>query len=756
MKQLTQFVILTMVCLNAMAQKETANWYFGTGAGLDFNSGAPVVVNNGALNTTEGCSSMSDPLGNLLFYSEGLNIYNANHVPMPNGSGLQGGGSSSQSCIAFPSPAGNGLYYLFTVPDAAGPAGLCYNVIDMNANGGLGDVIIKNVNIVPGPVAEKLTSCKHANGTDYWVAVHGNSNSVYHAVLITAAGVQPPLSQTIGAGLTGIWTGGMSFNGSGTKLAMSTYDMHTMELIDFDNVTGVFSNPASFNFPTTYFPYSTEFSAAGNYLYCSNVDYTPGEIYQFDVNAGSNVNICASGISVHTFNDIPGDIQLALDGKLYFARYATNWLGVINAPDSGGSFCNPLTNAVNLAPGGSTLGLPDFVTNFLSTSASVKNLCFGDSTEFILGNPSSVAIASWDFGDPASGPNNTAYVLGPKHLFTAPGSYNVQLILVYTNLLSDTITIPVTINPLPIPNLGPDSTLCIGQFYNLNPGAFNNYLWNNGNTASNITTVASGTYTVTVTDAYGCKNSDSVALVFTACSQVIINISSSDSVFCDKNCIDFFDQTQNSPYSWTWYFTGASPATSTDQNPINICYNQYGKYDVTLVACNSIGCDSVVFTGFITEFQLPPAPVATLSGNTLSSTSAFSYQWFIVGDTTVYSTAQAFQPQVNGNYYVLISDSNGCQVPSNVISFAIGMNESLNDAGFMLLPNPANDLISISGPFMKDVTITIYDMAGKLIKALSEYATNNITINTNDFAAGSYQAQVIADDRVLWGRFVKE
>ncbi|MBK8846188.1 MAG: T9SS type A sorting domain-containing protein [Bacteroidetes bacterium] len=755
MKQISQ-VILLLLSMSAFAQKETANWYFGNNAGIDFNSGAPVVVNNGAISTTEGCASMSDPLGNLLFYSEGLTIYNANHVPMPNGSGLFGGGSSSQSCIAFPSPAGNGLYYMFTVPDAAGAAGLCYNVIDMNLNGGLGDVVTKNVNVVPGPVAEKLTACKHANGIDFWVSVHGNANAVYHTVLVTAAGVQPALSQTIGAGLTGIWTGGMSFNGNGTKLAMSTYDMHTMELIDFDNATGVFSNPASYIFPNTYYPYSTEFSASGNFLYCCNVDYTPGEIYQFDMNSGSNVNICASGISIHTFTDIPGDIQLALDGKMYFARYATSWVGVINAPDSAGSFCNPVTNGVNVSPGGCTLGLPDFVTNFLSTSASVKNLCFGDSTEFTLGNPASVVVSSWDFDDPASGPNNTSFILDPKHMFTAPGNYNVQLILVYTNLSSDTITIPVTINPLPTPNLGPDSTLCIGQLYNLNPGAYNSYLWSNGNSANNITAAASGTYTVTVTDINGCKNVDSVALVFTACAQVIVNISSSDSLFCDKNCIDFFDQTLNSPYSWTWYFSGASPASSTDQNPTNICYNQYGKFDVILVACNSIGCDSVFFPGFITEFQLPTAPIATLVGVTLNSTQAFSYQWFIVGDTTVYSTAQSFQPIVNGNYYVLIADSNGCQVPSNVIAFTIGIGESLTDAGFILSPNPANDMIALTGPYMQNVTITVYDVAGKVIQSLSSINTNRISISTQTLATGCYHVQVIADNSVLWGRFVRE
>ena len=79
-------VAICNICsLYASAQGESNIWYFGNGAGLDFNSGGPVALNNGSLFTTEGCATMSDKAGNLLFYTNGVTVWNAQHGVMSNG-----------------------------------------------------------------------------------------------------------------------------------------------------------------------------------------------------------------------------------------------------------------------------------------------------------------------------------------------------------------------------------------------------------------------------------------------------------------------------------------------------------------------------------------------------------------------------------------------------------------------------------------------------------------------------------------------
>ncbi len=69
--------------------------------------------------------------------------------------------------------------------------------------------------------------------------------------------------------------------------------------------------------------------------------------------------------------------------------------------------------------------------------------------------------------------------------------------------------------------------------------------------------------------------------------------------------VNFYDQSLYAPTSWNWSFPGGTPSTSTAQNPSNIVYNTPGTYDVTLVACNSNGCDTLTKANYITVLPMP-------------------------------------------------------------------------------------------------------------------------------------------------------
>jgi PKD repeat protein len=104
---------------------------------------------------------------------------------------------------------------------------------------------------------------------------------------------------------------------------------------------------------------------------------------------------------------------------------------------------------------------------------------------------------------------------------------------------------------------------------------------------------------------------------------------------CLGQCINFTDNSTNTPTSWNWTFNGANPATSTLQNPMVICYNTPGTYNVTLQACNSYGCNTtataiVVSTQATPTVTLSSAPSATIcagSSTTLSASGASTYSW---------------------------------------------------------------------------------------------------------------------------------
>ncbi len=67
--------------------KQANNWYFGNNAGITFNTpdGSPQAVFDGQINQYEGCASISDYNGNLLFYTDGVTVWNSMHDTMPNG-----------------------------------------------------------------------------------------------------------------------------------------------------------------------------------------------------------------------------------------------------------------------------------------------------------------------------------------------------------------------------------------------------------------------------------------------------------------------------------------------------------------------------------------------------------------------------------------------------------------------------------------------------------------------------------------------
>ena len=89
---------------------------------------------------------------------------------MPNGTGLLGDDSSTQSAVILKKPGSTYIYYLITVdgPLAGGTGGLRYSEVDMTLDGGLGDINTnKNIQIIAG-TCEKVTAIKHQNGTDFW------------------------------------------------------------------------------------------------------------------------------------------------------------------------------------------------------------------------------------------------------------------------------------------------------------------------------------------------------------------------------------------------------------------------------------------------------------------------------------------------------------------------------------------------------------------------------------------------------------
>lgn len=382
-KALIMRKIFLLICVlftqHLFAQHEADNWYFGTFAGLTFSTNPPSYLSGGQINTPEGCSSVSDAAGNLLFYSDGILVWDRNSNVMPNGMGLLGGASSTQSCVVVPLPGSSTSYFLFTPPQASSGSPLTFSMVDMNLNSGLGDVINKNMPLF-SPSTEKVTAVRHHNGTDYWVVGHAFNSNSFFSYLVTSFGVNstPVISNvgTVNGGSINNTFGYLKSSPCGNKLANAIYGDDIFEMYDFNDSTGVVSNPltlATWTGQHSSGVYGTEFSPDNTKLYASII--TPAMVIQYDLTAASNAAIIASadtvGVSPTNFN---GALQNGPDGRMYLAKYGDSFVGCITQPNLAGASCAYVENYVSISPATGTIGLPNFLpTYFCGLQVNVTN-----------------------------------------------------------------------------------------------------------------------------------------------------------------------------------------------------------------------------------------------------------------------------------------------------------------------------------------------------------------------------------------------
>lgn len=396
-KKLLLSFFLSATCLSLAAQHEADKWYFGALAGLDFSSGTPVPI-SGSLYSAEGSAAVSSATGDLLFYTDGVSVWDSADVIMPNGSGLMGDASSTQTALIVPSPASSSQYYIFTTAADGGPDGFRYSLVDMTLNGGSGDVSTKNV-AVTDSVTEKLSAVSDLSGTGYWIMIHKWGNNKFYAYHLTSSGLSAPVISSVGSVHTATGTnafqntyGQMKFNMCGDKLALAMGHLNTIELFDFDKSTGVVSNPISL--PMSYTVYGLEFSKNSGLLYVTSYDPL-STLNQFNISLGTQALIAASKMALSTTDGLYA-LQMGPDGKIYVAQsFSSPFIGVINDPEVYGVGANFSDMAILIDPDGNGvmggLGLPTLLQDYLKSGVTCSvgiNEASQETGMMIYPNPS--------------------------------------------------------------------------------------------------------------------------------------------------------------------------------------------------------------------------------------------------------------------------------------------------------------------------------------------------------------------------------
>lgn len=371
-------------------------WYFGDGAGLDFNPdpndpNAPTprpIASRHPQNIPAGTTTISDQTGQVLFFTDGQSVWDLNGNLMENGANIGGDNGASQGVIAVPIPQEETLFYLFTTQQSAnGSNEVKFSLVDIKAENatGVGNVVTKD-NFLFSPSTEHTAALDAGDTT--WVMFHELGNNTFRAYPVSTSGIGPPVLSSVGSNHgfnSGV--GAMKFNSDGDKLAVTISEggCNKLEIFDFNQRTGELTEYARIDLGCDGDVYGLEFSEDGDRVLVSYRNGGPG-IEEFIIKAVENNDptaaVCPSCFGtastraqieaciLSTKNQISGTsglnlgaIQIGPNGQIYVAVVGDNRIGQINV----GTGCTATSSfnqsGVQPMPGPANLGLPSFVQN---------------------------------------------------------------------------------------------------------------------------------------------------------------------------------------------------------------------------------------------------------------------------------------------------------------------------------------------------------------------------------------------------------
>ncbi|MBN8702057.1 MAG: gliding motility-associated C-terminal domain-containing protein [Bacteroidetes bacterium] len=470
-KTIATTLVFLISILNLHSQGKQGNmWHFGFNAGVNFNTIPPTPITS-SISTSEGSASVANSVGQTLFYTDGLQIWDKNNSLMPNADGsswnkqLSGDGSSAQSALITNNPCDTNKYYVFTTDGITcnflGPQGqwdgLYYTVVNTSLNAGSGDIDLSYLSTQPGYVAgdnkialidsvqERITAATHANGTDYWVVVL-RENGEFYSYLVDCNGINttPVITKTFASPFTAT-QGFISISKDGTCLVVTGINSGEANMYDFDNTTGVVSNKRLL-YSGSDWTWGVCFSPNDSIIYIAS--WFSSTIRRYDRFAS---NVAASEIQDNTGMFGITVIQQGPDGKLYIPDGSN--LSVYNTPNN---FSNPgLASAVISALSGTyyNYGLPNVFLKYYSTSEnnlvqSDTNICPGGSVQLSRATPSNCYTYNWQPTTGLSNPN----ILNPIATLEETTTYK----LIATSscaTIEKEITIEVCFTEIKIPNV---------------------------------------------------------------------------------------------------------------------------------------------------------------------------------------------------------------------------------------------------------------------------------------------------------------
>jgi len=337
-------------------------------------------------------------------------------------------------------------------------------------------------------------------------------------------------------------------------------------------------------------------------------------------------------------------------------------------------------------------------------------------------------------------------IYNPTDTPVATTEYDV--VVTSSNNCTNTASVTVTVNNPPAPTITVNN-LC-GESELIASNYTGTLLWSTNETTDTITVTNNNPITVTYTN--GACTSDT-ASVTPAPIEIPAIPTVAPVTACFGETVDAF--VANSNYNnFVWYADSALTIPIGNGSTFQSQETNPGTYTYYVVASNGT-CASDAATAMLTIFATPTVSI-TQNADTLYSSANSGNQWYNSQGPISGATDSIYVVTEEDDYYVVVTDTNGCSAMSNtihVIPTAIAQNQFASM--ITVSPNPAHNYTIINIGTFDKAKVEIVAADGKVVYNTS-IKKNIETISLNGFATGLYTVKVTTDGKTIQKKLIVE